>query len=241
LPKNGIPFSLSPRLNYHQYSILGHSMIDCQHIIWDWNGTLLNDSWVCVEILNTLLVQYGKKTTTHEAYLKEFGFPVAGYYEHLGFDFSKDPFNIIADEYIDRYSTRQYECTLHNGTESVLEILQRCAMPQSILSAYHQDYLCEAVKKFRIDHFFEHTKGRHDHYAASKVDAGHDLIQKLGVPAAQTLLIGDTLHDLEVAQALGTQCILISHGHQNKDRLTDANVLVVPDISSIPDQIRTPD
>jgi phosphoglycolate phosphatase len=165
---------------------------------------------------------------------------VAGYYEHLGFNFSIDPCDIIADEYIDRYSRRQYECTLHNGTESVLETLRGCAIPQSILSAYHQDYLCEAVKKFQIDHFFEHVKGRSDHYAASKLDAGHDLIQTLGLPTAQTVLIGDTLHDLEVAQALGTQCILISHGHQNEDRLTDANVLVVPSISKIPDQIRTP-
>ncbi len=214
-------------------------MIDCKHIIWDWNGTLINDSWVCVEILNTLLVQYGKQTTTHDAYLKEFGFPVAAYYEHLGFDFSVDPFDIIADEYIDRYSTRQYECDLYEGADTVLETLNRIPMPQSILSAYHQDYLTEAVTKFQVNHFFKHVKGRGDHYATSKVEAGHDLIDRLGLRAEQTLLIGDTLHDLEVANALGTQCILISRGHQTAGRLADADVLVVDDISQIPDQIQT--
>jgi phosphoglycolate phosphatase len=215
-------------------------MINCQHIIWDWNGTLLNDSWVCVEILNTLLVQYNKKTTTHEAYLKAFGFPVAAYYEQLGFDFSIDPFGIIADEYIDRYSTRQYECTLYDGTNTVLDTLQQAKIPQSILSAYHQTYLVEAVNRFQINHYFKHIKGRKDHYATSKVDAGHDLIGKLGIPAEQTVLIGDTLHDLEVARALGTQSILISRGHQNADRLADADCLVVPDISCIPEHIRLP-
>ncbi|NQV32833.1 MAG: HAD family hydrolase [Phycisphaeraceae bacterium] len=215
-------------------------MINCKHIIWDWNGTLINDSWVCVEILNTLLLQYGKETTTHETYLKEFGFPVAAYYEHLGFDFSVDPFDTIADEYIDRYSTRQYECDLYEGADTVLEALNRIQVPQSILSAYHQDYLTEAVTKFQVSHFFKHIKGREDHYATSKVEAGHDLIGRLGLHAEQTLLIGDTLHDLEVANALGTQCILISRGHQTADRLADADVLVVDDISQIPDQIQTP-
>jgi phosphoglycolate phosphatase len=213
-------------------------MIDCQHIIWDWNGTLINDSWVCVEILNTLLLQYGKDTTTHDTYLKEFGFPVAAYYEHLGFDFSVDPFDTIADEYIDRYSTRQYECDLYDGTNTVLETLQRAEIPQSILSAYHQDYLTEAVTRFQVNQFFEHIKGREDHYATSKVDAGHDLISRLGLRAEQTLLIGDTLHDLEVAQALGTQCILISRGHQTADRLAHVTVPVVSDISQVPAQIQ---
>jgi phosphoglycolate phosphatase len=221
-------------------TLLRFTMIDCQYIIWDWNGTLLDDSWVCVEILNSLLVQYGKPTTTHEAYLKEFGFPVASYYEHMGFDFSKDPFDAISDEYIARYSTRQYECRLHEGGETVLKTLQHRGIRQSILSAYHQEYLAEAVTRFRIDQFFEHIKGRSDHYAASKIDAGHELLQKLDLPPEQTLLIGDTLHDLEVAQALGSQCILISQGHQNADRLADAGVPVVSGISHIPDQIRTP-
>ena len=214
-------------------------MINCQHVIWDWNGTLINDSWVCVEILNTLLQQYGKETTTHETYLREFGFPVAAYYEHLGFDFSVDPFDAIADEYIDRYSTRQYECDLQDSAGSVLETLQHAGVPQSILSAYHQDYLTEAVARFKVDHFFEHIKGRDDHYATSKVDAGHDLIGRLGLRADRTLLIGDTLHDLEVARALGAQCILISCGHQNADRLTHVKVPVVDDLSQIPGQIQT--
>ncbi len=215
-------------------------MIDCQHIIWDWNGTLINDSWVCVEILNTLLLQYGKATTTHDTYLKEFGFPVAAYYEHLGFDFSVDPFDTIADEYIAQYSTRQYECDLYDGTNTVLKTLQQAHIPQSILSAYHQDYLTEAVTRFQVDQFFEHIKGREDHYATSKVDAGQDLIGKLGLRAEQTLLIGDTLHDLEVAQALGAQCMLISRGHQTADRLAHVTVPVVSDISKIPAQIQTP-
>ena len=215
-------------------------MIECQHIIWDWNGTLLDDSWVCVEILNTLLKQYGKATTTHEDYRREFGFPVVAYYEHLGFDFSRDPFDIIADEYIDRYSTRQYECHLHTGTETVLEAVRRWPKPQSILSAYHQDYLTEAVTRFGIQHFFEHIKGRGDHYATSKIEAGQDLISRLGLEARHALLIGDTLHDLEVARALGTQCILISRGHQTADRLAEVDVLVVGDITDIPNQIQTP-
>lgn len=214
-------------------------MIDCQHIIWDWNGTLINDSWVCVEILNSLLVQYDKKTTTLEAYLKEFGFPVAAYYEHLGFDFSVDPFDTIADEYIEAYSTRQYQCSLHDHTVDVLSKIRHARMPQSILSAYQHEFLNEAVQKFEVAHFFEQIKGREDHFATSKVETGRELLDTLGLPPEQTVLIGDTLHDLEVAEALGMQCILVSQGHQCPERLSHVTVPVVPDLTKISSQIRT--
>ena len=57
-----------------------------KHILWDWNGTLLDDSWLCVEVLNGLLKESGKPTITHETYKEHFNFPVIHFYEFLGFE-----------------------------------------------------------------------------------------------------------------------------------------------------------
>ena len=214
------------------------TMIDCEHIVWDWNGTLLNDSWVCVEILNTILHKYGKTLTTLQQYRQTFGFPVADFYRSLGFDFSSDPFDGVANDYISQYRIRQFECHLHDGVMEGLNVFRQRNMPQSILSAYHQDLLTEAVTQFDIASYFAHIVGRNDHYAISKVDAGQALIDRLALEPEQLLLIGDTLHDVDVAQTLGMQCILIGNGHQHPDRLRPTGVPVLNAASDVIENVR---
>ena len=72
-----------------------------KHIIWDWNGTLLNDTWLCVEGINNSLEKRSIDTITKEVYRRVFSFPVKDYYERLGFDFKKEPFEVAGDEFVD--------------------------------------------------------------------------------------------------------------------------------------------
>ncbi len=55
--------------------------------------------------------------------------------------------------------------------------------------------------------------------AGSKVARGRELIARVNEPLEQTVLIGDTDHDLEVGKALGIDVILVDHGHQDILRL----------------------
>ena len=63
-----------------------------KHIIWDWNGTLLDDGWLFVDVMNTILKRRKMNTITLEKYREIFGFPVKNYYIKLGFDLEKEPF-----------------------------------------------------------------------------------------------------------------------------------------------------
>ena len=65
------------------------------HVIWDWNGTLLDDNWLCVEVMNTLLSSRNLPLLTLERYRDIFDFPVKNYYEKLGFNFKKESFEIV--------------------------------------------------------------------------------------------------------------------------------------------------
>ena len=58
------------------------------HIIWDWNGTLLNDRWLCVEAINQALNKRNLPMLTEGKYKDVFSFPVEDYYKKVGFDFS---------------------------------------------------------------------------------------------------------------------------------------------------------
>ena len=58
-------------------------------VLWDWNGTLLDDVELCENALNRLLQRYGyPQRYDHEQYRAIFGFPVEDYYVRAGFDFA---------------------------------------------------------------------------------------------------------------------------------------------------------
>lgn len=75
------------------------------HIVWDFNGTLLDDVSICIEAMNSLLKKYGRPALDSvEAYRRNFCFPVADYYEKIGLERQK--FVIYAAEWVAEYNLR---------------------------------------------------------------------------------------------------------------------------------------
>ena len=203
------------------------------HIIWDWNGTLINDTWLCVQILNESLQQRNINPLTLHQYQSRFDFPVKDFYRDLGFDFSVDSFEEIAEQFIDKYEARQVQCSLQHKAITVLQAFTDRRFCQSILSAYHQEKLEEAVKFFQVEHFFTKIVGLQDYYAKSKIEHGRSLIKNLNINPAEALLIGDTTHDFEVACQIGTDCLLIADGHQQRPKLLSCGVCVLDSLEQI--------
>lgn len=195
-----------------------------RHVIWDWNGTLFDDAWLCVEVMNELLAAREMPALTPARYADIFDFPVIRYYERLGFDFSSEPFEEVGLEFIRRYQSRRLEPELRRDAREVLSALSEQGIGHSVLSAYQHEALIELLERLSIADDFLHILGIDDHYAAGKTSQGRDLLRRLDVPREEILLVGDTLHDAEVARALGVHCCLIPSGNQSSDRLRSAGV-----------------
>ena len=204
-----------------------------QHILWDWNGTLIDDVQINIEILNDLLQRYGLAPQNLQQYKDRFGFPLEDFYRELGMDFTRVSYQEIADEYLLLYRVRQFECSLHQDSRTILNHFRDRGMGQSILSAYHETRLQEVVSRFRIETYFEFMVGRSDHYAHSKLDQGRLLLAKLNLPPQSILMIGDTLHDAQVASALGVHCLLVADGHQSEERLLTLGIPVFENLKAL--------
>lgn len=204
-----------------------------RHIIWDWNGTLLDDLDVCIEVMNAILARRRLPDLTRARYHTLFDFPVRNYYERLGFDPQIDGFEQLSVEFIAGYEARRLDATLHPGSRSILGAVLSAGCRQSILSAYRHETLHEIVAHFGLTAYFEHIVGLDNIHAHSKVALGRDLVRRLAVPPAAILLIGDTLHDLEVARELGVDCALVAAGHHPIERLTAGHSRVFPDLSTL--------
>lgn len=197
-----------------------------EHIIWDYNGTLLNDLDLCVMVINRVLARRGLEQLSREGYQAVFDFPVRDYYEKIGFDFQKESFEIVGTEFIEEYNREQDVCQLQEGALEVIRKFNVLNIDQSILSARLQKSLDEEIEGFGIQPYFTHVFGLDHHYADGKLERGQQLIKEINQPLDKIILIGDTLHDLHVAQKLGIKALLIAHGHHNYDRLIAETGLV---------------
>lgn len=199
-------------------------------IIWDWNGTLLNDLSVCIDSINILLKDRDLPTIEINHYREVFGFPVKDYYSRIGFDFEKEPFDIPANQFIAEFSKRLPFCSLFDGAEDALEKMRSLNKRQFILSATEQEKLVKSVVGYGVDPYFEEIVGLSDDFAVSKVMLGERLFSRANLSSNRVCLIGDTLHDYEVAKKLNCRCILLSSGHQSAHRLNETGVEVFPSV-----------
>ena len=189
------------------------------HVIWDWNGTLLNDAEMVIEVNNILLRQHGLSEITLEDYRHVFCHPVREYYRKLGFDLQKTPFEQIGDQFIRLYKDRVDQVDVFAGAKEILATLQSRKKAQWILSAAHQADLLQLLPRFGVAHFFAGVYGIGDHYADGKVGRGKELLQNIEADRGRIILVGDTDHDFEVAMHLGIDILLVSQGHQSSQRL----------------------
>ena len=201
-----------------------------RYLIWDWNGTLLDDAWLCVDVMNGMLRERNLPTKTLDQYRDIFDFPVMNYYVTLGFDFGKEPFEDVGLEFVVRYNQRQHETSLHPEVISVLEYFRNAGYRQFILSAREEKELLKEIVELGVSGYFDGVYGLDDHYAHGKTDVGIRLLQETGIDPRKAVFIGDTRHDAEVAEEIGVDCILIPNGHHTEERLRKCKGTVIPSL-----------
>jgi len=205
-----------------------------KHIIWDWNGTLLNDIALCIKVLNRLLEQRGRLPITQEDYRRNFRFPVIHFYKYLGMEIGKDSFEQISREFIDNYESHCFqECSLQPGANDVLTQLAKHGITHSALSAAKQDALELGIQHFGIRDHFIGLSGASDIHAKGKIQQGLNWIQQLDWNPNDIVLIGDTDHDYEVSLAMGTDCILTARGHHAYERLAKTGARVINSLEEL--------
>ncbi len=192
-----------------------------KNVVWDWNGTLLNDVEVGVSTLNDMLGRRSLPLLTVQQYKDLFEFPVIGFYQRVGFDLVKESFHELSVDFVRTYEKYAGGVALNPFVREVLAGVQQSGRKQYILSALREDWLIRMLGEFAIGSYFEQVCGSDDIYAAGKIERGKRMLETLAICPAETVMIGDTIHDAEVARALGFDCILFAGGHNSEWRLQE--------------------
>lgn len=198
-------------------------------VLWDWNGTLLDDVQVSFDCLNDMLRLYKKpEVGTVDAYRALFGFPVKEYYARAGI--GPDLFDEVAPQWMADYMKHEIACGLMPGAREALAAFHAAGFRQVILSASKRENLLGQMARFDILPYFDAVLGLSHIYATSKEKIGRAWMAESGADPRECVMIGDTLHDADVARSLGCRCILVCGGHQLRRALESAGCGVAADL-----------
>jgi len=207
------------------------------YIIWDWNGTLINDVQAAVNALNRMLALRGVAPATMEFYRAHFGFPVRPFYTAAGLDLERENWDLICTDF-HHFIAQEPDQHLREDARTALEFVRERGGGQSILSALREDLLRHDTAREGVQEFFDEIYGVDNLDGATKLSRGHDLKSRLaesGIlePSAMrpVYFIGDTLHDAEVGAKLGAIPVLVEGGHQNTERLRTAGCRVAASLT----------
>ena len=202
-------------------------------ILWDWNGTILDDAEISRTILNGMLIRRGLQPVSAGRYREIFTFPIEAYYRAAGFDLSKEPYAQIAQEYIDAYPAAALHARLTEGAAEAVKHFAELGIRQTILSACEINALREQVASFGLTGYFDGIFGAGDGFGGGKIEVARTWLAEAGTPAADAVFVGDTLHDLETAHAIGCRPVLFSGGHQSRSRLAASGEIVIDSLEAL--------
>ena len=164
---------------------------------------------------------------TLEFYLDYFEFPLIDFYNKAGFTFDSYSFEEVSQNYMDAYhSTLQNAVELHEDVLTTLSALSP-DYRLGVLSATKQNRLEKVVQTYGLNSYFEVLVGIQDDLAASKLESLKSYLMDLDVAPEEIVIVGDTEHDFEVADACGIDCVLVSKGHQSAKRLQEIGCKVL--------------
>ena len=193
------------------------------HILWDWNGTLLDDTQAALDTLNIMLAKRGAAPIAMDFYRDHFAFPVKPFYKSIGVCLENEDWDALAREYHDIYARQPKR--LNAEAIAALERAKAAGARQAIISALRQDLLDAATAALGVATYMDLVYGVDNLDGASKLDRARELLKAIALPGGSAgepvdvCLIGDALHDKEVADALGIRCVLCAQGSHAAWRL----------------------
>ena len=203
------------------------------HILWDFNGTLLDDTDAAIKSENVLLARRSMPLIeSREQYRSLFCFPIRKYYEKLGHNFEREDYRQLCNEWAVEFKKHACDSGLQDGARELLEKIKERGIKQVVLSASEKEMLIAQIGALKIEEYFDDILGLETVHNCDKTEIGTLWIQKERPRSA--VILGDTVHDYEVACQMGIDCILFANGHQSYETLAALCIPVYHSLSDIP-------
>jgi phosphoglycolate phosphatase-like HAD superfamily hydrolase len=213
--------------------VVSGTAVQVRHIVWDWNGTLLDDNEAVLAAVNSVCAAFGREPVTLDEWRGMFRRPIRhSYQDLLGRELDAAEWALLDRQYHDAYRELLHTCGLAEDGMRALRAWQRDGRSQSLLSMWFHEELLPLVSEFGLDEFFTRVDGlRHETGGGSKAEHLLEHLEAAGVEPGAVALIGDVTDDAVAAREAGAHCVLVSTGMASRDALVKTGVPVADSIS----------
>ncbi|WP_330175553.1 HAD hydrolase-like protein [Streptomyces sp. NBC_01498] len=210
------------------------------HLIWDWNGTLLDDFTAVIGATNAAFADIGLPPITAERYRDLYCMPIPVFYERLMGRLPTDAEWLVMDATFHRYYVeRRVACALTEGVEELLSGWTLAGRSQSLLSMYEHEQLVPVVREYGIHQHFVRVDGRTGPSGGTKAVHMERHLTALAaegrITPARTVVIGDAVDDALAAAHVGARAVLYTGGSHSRRSLEAVGVPVVDSLADAVD------
>ena len=190
--------------------------MEITHIIWDFNGTVLDDVHMAVAAVNDMLISRGLETTNLEVYKNTLTMPLTEYYKTVGI--YCDDIAGLSVEFRGFCAKHPELAKIADGVKEVIAYAKEKGITNVLMSSLYHPHLIEEVEKYSVADWFDEIIGLSDRNLGSKQNNALEYIERHKLNANNILFIGDIISDSQMAKSVGGQTILISNGHMSYER-----------------------
>jgi phosphoglycolate phosphatase-like HAD superfamily hydrolase len=210
------------------------------HIVWDWNGTLLDDNDAVVAAVNAVCARYGREPISLEEWRAVFRRPISQTYEELlGRALTAADWATIDGAYHREYERLVPGLDLAVDARAALKDWRDGGGTQSLLSMWFHEDLVTLAGRLGVAGEFVRIDGlRSGIGGESKAAYLLAHLRELGLDPADVVLIGDVVDDAAAAAGAGTRCVLLTTGISTPQQLARAGVPVVDSLTAAVDVVR---
>jgi phosphoglycolate phosphatase-like HAD superfamily hydrolase len=203
------------------------------HVVWDWNGTILDDNDAVVAAVNAVCTAFGRDHIDLDYWRTIYRRPLSeGYQELLARELSTQDWVEIDRLYHDAYRALLPTTRLAPGIPDELRRWRAAGGQQSLLSMWFHDELVPLVTEYGLADLFIRIDGQRTNIGGhGKTAHLIEHLTALRLDPTEVLVIGDVLDDAIAAKAAGVRCVLLTTGVMTRKALEASGAPVVDSIA----------
>ncbi len=202
-------------------------------IAFDWDGTLFDSTAIITRCIQRAVVDVGGKEPTKEAASYVIGMALMQALAHAAPDVPVEKYPQLGERYRHHYMAHQNDLMLFEGVLEMLAALKERHHWLTVATGKSRKGLNEALHAVELKGAFDGSRTADETAGKPSPLMLQELMREFGVEPERTLMIGDTTHDLQMAQSAGAHGLAITHGAHPLDVLLECQPVGVVD--SIPD------
>lgn len=198
-----------------------------RHVIWDWNGTLVDDLPVVVAAVNVSLAAIGESPIVADDYRDNYARPVRVFYNRLLDRRVTDAeWATIDATFHSTYVDTLDRVALTRDAKQAITLVAAAGATQSILSMWWHHDLVPEVSRHGIDELMVRVEGNTSDAGETKARLLEGHVAAVSANGGGVVMVGDAIDDAESAAEVGIPCVLYNGGSHHRPELEAMGVPV---------------